>query len=170
MAITSSIMIDITSLPYRPCVGIALFNNEGKVFVGERIDTPGAWQMPQGGIDPNEDLMTAALRELKEEIGTDKAELLKVHEQKIRYDLPPHLMGEGHEGRVLWDGKYRGQEQTWVAFRFTGEDKDIALDGFEHPEFSQWKWIDLKETLEWIVPFKKETYRQVISAFSKISL
>ena len=152
------------SLPYRPCAGIALFNNEGKVFVGERIDTPGAWQMPQGGIEQGEDLHLAALRELKEEIGTDKAELIRIYEETICYDLPDHLIG------VLWNGKYRGQEQYWIAMRFTGSDTDIALDADDHPEFSKWQWVDLKDTLELIVPFKKDVYTEVIKAFKGLSI
>jgi len=144
---------------YRPCVGIALFNQDGKVFVGERIDTPGAWQMPQGGIDEGEDLNIAAYRELKEEIGTDKANILKILEEKIRYDLPPERQKE------FWGGKYLGQEQTWIAMRFSGNDNDIALDSDDNPEFSQWQWVDLKDTLDLIVPFKRKTYEKVIQAF-----
>lgn len=155
-------MTNITDLPYRPCAGIALFNADGQVFVGERIDTPGAWQMPQGGIETGEDLTLAALRELKEEIGTDKADLIRVHTQTIKYDLPEHLLGN------LWNGKYRGQEQHWIAMRFTGNDNDIILDADEHPEFKAWQWVDLKDTLGLIVPFKKDVYEQVINAFSDI--
>lgn len=147
------------NLPYRPCVGIALFNKDGKVFVGERIDTPDAWQMPQGGIDPDEDIETAALRELKEEIGTDKASLIKIHEEKICYDLPDHLQ------KTLWGGQYAGQEQTWVAMRFEGADSDIRLDDDDRPEFSQWQWIDLDKTLDVIVPFKRDVYQKIIEAF-----
>ena len=150
------------NLPYRPCVGIALFNQEGKVFVGKRIDTPGAWQMPQGGIDAEEDILEAALRELKEEIGTNKAALIKIHGENIRYDLPDHLKDK------LWNGKYAGQEQTWVAMRFEGDDTDIILDADERPEFSQWQWMDLNDTLDLIVPFKRETYLKVIKAFKSI--
>ena len=150
------------NLPYRSCVGIALFNANGQVFVGERIDTPKAWQMPQGGIDPQEDILEAALRELKEEIGTDKASLLKIHDTKIRYDLPEHLKGK------LWGGKYAGQEQTWVAMRFDGHDDDIKLDADDRPEFSQWQWVDLEQTLDLIVPFKRETYLKVIEAFKSL--
>lgn len=147
---------------YRPCVGVALFNAEGKVFVGERIDTPEAWQMPQGGIDEGEDLLKAALRELKEEIGTDKASLIRVHPDTIKYDLPDHLR------QKLWNGKYAGQEQTWVAMRFEGQDSDIVLDADENPEFLKWQWIDLKDTLNLIVPFKRNTYALLIEAFSDI--
>lgn len=147
---------------YRSCVGVALFNKSGQVFVGERIDTPGAWQMPQGGIDKGEDILGAALRELKEEIGTDKASLLKVHPQKIRYDLPPALR------QKLWAGKYAGQEQTWVAMRFEGKDSDIILDADARPEFSQWQWVDLKDTLDLIVPFKRGVYTQIIEAFDNL--
>lgn len=148
---------------YRPCVGIALFNKDGKVFVGERIDTPEAWQMPQGGIDEGEDIEQAALRELKEEIGTNKASLIKIHDQKIKYDLPPHLLEK------LWNGKYKGQEQTWVAMRFDGADDDIQLDADDHPEFSQWQWVALDKTLDLIVSFKRKTYQKIIAAFQDIS-
>lgn len=156
-------MTNKQNLPYRPCAGIALFNNEGKVFVGERIDTPGAWQMPQGGIEEGEDLYPAALRELKEEIGTDKAELIRVYEKTICYDLPDQLIGK------FWQGKYRGQEQYWIAMRFTGSDNDIVLDADEHPEFSKWQWLALKDTLDLIVPFKKDVYEEVIGAFSDLT-
>lgn len=154
----------MTDILYRPCVGIALFNKDGKVFVGERIDTPNAWQMPQGGIDFDENLEDAALRELKEEIGTNKATILKIHDKKIRYDLPDHLTTK------LWDGQYKGQEQTWVAMRFEGEDSDIVLDADNHPEFSQWKWVDLNKTLDLIVPFKRKTYETLIDIFQEFSL
>ncbi|HOO82611.1 MAG TPA: RNA pyrophosphohydrolase [Alphaproteobacteria bacterium] len=156
--------MDKSALPYRPCVGIALFNAQGHVFVGERIDTPGAWQMPQGGIDEGEDLEVAARRELCEEIGTDSAELLKISEQTTRYDLPAHLLGR------LWDGRYRGQEQHWVAMRFTGEDSDIRLDADQRPEFKAWQWVALSDTLKLIVPFKQDTYQRVIAMFSELSL
>lgn len=152
---------------YRPCVGIALFNNEGKVFVGERIDTPGAWQMPQGGIDPDEDLHTAAFRELKEEIGTDKADILEIMDERIRYETPPGLR---EKLQKVWGAPYIGQEQTWIAMRFTGSDSDINLDAYEHPEFSQWQWVVLNETIDLIVPFKRNTYQKIIELFKEHTL
>lgn len=151
---------------YRPCVGIALFNNDGKVFVGERIDTPNAWQMPQGGIDPDEDLEVAAMRELKEEIGTNNANILKIHNKKIIYNIPADVLERLHK---IWDTPYTGQEQTWIAMRFHGKDTDIALDADDHPEFSQWQWVDLNKTLDLIVPFKRKTYEILIEAFKEFS-
>ncbi len=154
--------IDKTYLPYRPCVGIALFNKDGHVFVGERIDTPGAWQMPQGGIDESEDIEVATLRELKEEIGTNNIEILKIADEKICYDLPHELLEK------LWNGQYRGQEQTWVAARYLGTDEDIALDADARPEFSNWQWVPLEKTIDLIVPFKQDTYRKVIDIFKGV--
>jgi putative (di)nucleoside polyphosphate hydrolase len=150
-------------LPYRPCVGITLFNQAGKIFVGERIDSPGAWQMPQGGIDPGEDIETAFYRELREEAGTDKADILRIMDSPLKYDLPPKLQAR------LWNGAYRGQEQTWIAARFTGADSDISLTAHNPPEFQRWQWVALEDVMDLIVPFKKETYRQVIAAFKDIA-
>ena len=154
--------IDPASLPYRRGVGIALFNDQGKVFAAERIDTPGAWQMPQGGIDKHEDPWPAALRELKEEIGTAKAERL-AETDWLRYDLPGDLLGH------VWKGKYRGQEQKWFAARFTGRDSDIDLEADSHPEFSTWGWASLSELPELIVPFKRELYVSVVTAFASFA-
>lgn len=150
--------------PYRPCVGIALFNKDGKVFVGERIDTPGSWQMPQGGIDAGEDITTAAFRELGEEIGTDKADIIEVRGDTILYDIPADVLARLHK---IWDKPYIGQEQTWVAMRFTGTDADINLTAHEPAEFSQWKWEELARVPELIVPFKRTVYEQVIASFKK---
>lgn len=155
--------IDRNALPYRPCAGIALFNEKNEVFVGERIDNPGAWQMPQGGIDPGEDIKTAAFRELKEEVGTDKAEIIKIAPRTICYDLPDHLLAK------FWNSSYRGQEQTWVAMRFTGQDSDINLNSFDPPEFLDWQWLSIHDTLDVIVPFKRDVYKQVIEIFSDIT-
>ena len=150
-----------SDLPYRPCVGIMLFNQDGKVFVGKRIDqTVEAWQMPQGGIDKGEAPREAALRELQEEAGTDKAEIIAEMEDWVTYDLPEHLIG------VAFRGKYKGQKQKWFALRFTGSDADIDLAAHE-PEFSAYRWVDLKELPDLIVPFKRETYRQVIAGLGK---
>lgn len=151
---------------YRPCAGIALFNTDGKVFVGERIDTPGAWQMPQGGIDHGEDLHLAAFRELKEEIGTDKAEILQIMDEKIRYETPLEIRANLQK---IWGKPYIGQEQTWIAMRFTGQDSEINLESDDHPEFSQWQWINLKDTLDLIVPFKRKTYEILIEEFEQFS-
>lgn len=156
-------------LPYRPNVGIALFNKEGLVFVAERIEMDGAWQMPQGGIDANEDIEIAALRELKEEIGTDNAEILKVHDQKICYDFPQNLLGTGHEGHIGNKKRYRGQEQVWVAMRFLGADSEIDLETEEEPEFGRWKWAKLHDTPAMIVDFKRDVYKQVVKAFEEFS-
>lgn len=147
---------------YRPCVGIALFNDDGKVFVGERIDTPGAWQMPQGGIDPGEEIIEAALRELGEEIGTSNAKIIATAPEKLRYDLPSNIANK------LWNGQYRGQEQTWIAARFTGQDREINLTAFDPPEFLNWQWIELENTLDLIVPFKRDLYAQIIEMFAHI--
>lgn len=155
--------MDQNNLPYRPCVGICLFNKNGEVFVGERRDNPGAWQMPQGGIDEGEDIRSAFFRELKEEIGTGRADILKIHDEVIRYELPPHLR------RKLWGGKWGGQEQTWVAARFTGTDADIDIAAHDPPEFRAWRWVALHNAADLIVPFKRDTYRKVMAVFAEFA-
>ena len=150
-------------LPYRPCVGVMLINAEGLVFVGRRIDqTVEGCQMPQGGIDPGESPEEAALRELKEEIGTDKAVPLRAMEGWLDYDLPQHLLG------VALKGRYRGQRQKWLAMRFTGDDSDIDIRTHE-PEFAEWKWLAMEALPRLIVPFKRDTYMQVIDAFRDLA-
>jgi putative (di)nucleoside polyphosphate hydrolase len=140
-----------------------LINGEGLVFVGRRIDqTVEGWQMPQGGIDLGEDPKTAALRELKEEIGTNKAELLREMSEWLTYDLPPHLVG------VALKGRYRGQRQKWLAMRFTGKDRDIDV-ATDEPEFAEWKWLAMEALPRMIVPFKRDTYARVIEAFRDLA-
>lgn len=153
----------MTGLPYRQCVGIVLFNRDGKVFVGERLDSPGAWQMPQGGMD-GQDVRTAVMRELKEEIGTDKAEIIRIHDKKLRYGIPAEV-----RARISWGDQFVGQEQTWVALRFTGTDADIKLDADDHPEFARYKWVALADVPNMIVPFKIDTYEEVAKAFADIA-
>lgn len=144
---------------YRPCVGIFLLNRDRRVFVGQRRDqSHPAWQMPQGGIDAGEDPVTAALREMREEIGTDRASLLAESRVWRSYDLPPELAAR------MWGGRYRGQTQKWLAFRFEGEDRDIAID-LPHPEFSAWQWADPERLPELIVPFKRGVYLSVVDEF-----
>jgi putative (di)nucleoside polyphosphate hydrolase len=148
-----------SDLPYRPCVGIMLFNKDGEVFVGKRIDqTVEGWQMPQGGIDEGETPRQAALRELREEVGTEKAEIIGEMDDWVTYDLPPHLIG------VAFHGKYKGQRQKWFALRFLGQDADIDLTAHE-PEFSAYRWLALEALPHVIVPFKRRTYAAVIAAF-----
>lgn len=150
-------------LPYRPCVGVMLFNREGLVFVGKRIDqTMEGWQMPQGGIDGTETPLEAAYRELEEEIGTNRAEFLREHDEWLTYDLPPHLLG------VALHGRYRGQRQKWLAMRFAGEESDINI-ATEHPEFAHWKWLAVEALPRLIVPFKRDTYAKVIASFRDLA-
>ena len=150
--------------PYRPCVGIMLLNSDGLVFVGNRIDVPGDhWQMPQGGIDKGEEPVDAAYREVREETGIEasKVELIRQSSTWHSYDLPKPL------SRKIWGGKYRGQTQCWFALRFNGDDSDIDL-GTHKAEFSQWRWVGLRELPSLIVPFKRHTYQQVIEEFRDV--
>jgi putative (di)nucleoside polyphosphate hydrolase len=153
---------EIERLPYRRGVGIVLLNGKDEVFVAQRIDSPEpAWQMPQGGIDRGEEPLAAAWRELHEETGVRSAVLLEETANWLRYDLPRELVPN------IWKGRYRGQEQKWFAFRFTGNDAEIKIDG-EHPEFSAWTWADLRKTPEMIVGFKRPLYEQVVKAFQHL--
>jgi len=148
-----------TDLPYRHCAGIVLLNGKGAFFAAQRIDMPGAWQMPQGGIDKGESPRQAALRELEEEIGTARGTVLAESADWLTYDLPPELLGKALKGR------YRGQKQKWFAVRFDGQDDDIDIHGVEHPEFDAWRWMAPAAILEAIVPFKREVYRRVFEEF-----
>ena len=147
-------------LPYRPCAGVVLMNGDGLIFAGQRLDMPGAWQMPQGGIDAGEDPRTAALRELVEETGVpqDKVQVIAETPDWVYYDLPPELLGK------VWKGKYGGQRQKWVLMRFLGSDADVRIDT-DHPEFSQWQWMQADALLDNIVPFKRGVYKEVLGAF-----
>ncbi len=156
---------------YRPCVGIALFNRAGLVFLGRRNVGPdlgnliAAWQMPQGGIDPGEPPIKAAIRELYEETNIRSVSILGEHDEWLTYDLPAPLAG------FAWKGRYRGQRQRWFAFRFEGDEAEIDVTrpggGKHRPEFRGWRWERLERIPELIVPFKREVYEQVATAFSR---
>ncbi len=156
-------------LPYRPNVGAALFDAQGRIFVARRADlpnaegAPGGWQLPQGGIDADEDPRSAVLRELAEEIGTDKAEIIGEHPVWLTYDLPSHLIG------VALHSRYRGQRQRWFALRFTGQDSDIRLDLDPHPEFDAWRWAELSELPAMAVPFKRPIYDVLAVSFARFA-
>jgi len=159
-----------SELPYRPCVGVALFNAKGEVWVGQRADMPGEaegpgswWQMPQGGIDPGESPLDAAYRELYEETNISQASLLAETPDWLIYDLPPELLGKA------WGGRFRGQRQKWFALRFEGEERSIDIHrpgGGEHrAEFMAWRWEPLERLPSLIVPFKRKVYDEVVAAF-----
>ena len=152
----------MSQLPYRNGVGILLLNAQNLVFVAKRIDMRSeAWQMPQGGMDEGETPLQSALRELEEETGTNKAEILQESKDWLTYDLPPELIP------IIWGGKYRGQKQKWFAMRFAGTDADINIQT-EHPEFSEWKWVPLHSLPDLIVPFKHTLYTQIVAEFQNL--
>lgn len=156
-------LIPYRDRPYRPNVGLVLFNAEGLVFTARRIDTKqAAWQFPQGGIDDGEDPRSAALRELEEEIGTAKAEVIGESAGWYSYDLPPEVADTWQHGR------WRGQKQKWFALRFLGNDSDIDI-ATEHPEFAEWRWMKLADVPGVIVPFKRALYEQVVAEFLPIA-
>ena len=149
-------------LPLRRGVGIVLLNKENKVLVAKRIDNPkNFWQMPQGGVDEGEDFYHAALRELKEETSIISVKLIKEIENKFTYILPDHLIG------IIWKGKFKGQKQKWFVMRFIGDELEINIKT-KHPEFLDWKWIDLEDLTKIAVNFKLEVYRQIKSEVKKI--
>lgn len=153
---------EIAKLPYRKNVGVMLVNGAGGVFVGLRLDSDvAAWQMPQGGIDKGEDAQAAALRELEEETGVspDLVTLVAETQGWIAYDLPHDLVPK------IWKGRFRGQEQKWFLFRFHGTDDQVNIQ-FDHPEFSEWRWLPVDDLVANIVPFKRAVYEQVVAAFA----
>jgi putative (di)nucleoside polyphosphate hydrolase len=160
------------SLPYRPCVGLAVFNRDGLVFIGRRINGPEhvdavhVWQMPQGGIDEGEDPWPAAKRELYEETNIRSVEKLGGSKEWLCYDIPPEFAGQA------WNGKYRGQCQKWYALRFTGDDSEIDIAhpaGGHKPEFAEWRWEPLHHLPDLIVPFKRLVYEQVVKEFTQFA-
>jgi putative (di)nucleoside polyphosphate hydrolase len=151
-------MINSKNLPYRKGVGMMVFNDDKKIFVGKRIDNQKAWQMPQGGVDENEGCSSAAKRELYEETGIQSIRVIEKSKEKYTYDLPEYLLGK------IWKGKYKGQKQRWFLIKFLGPDSEINLNQ-KYPEFNEWKWVDIDELSNLIVPFKKELYLSVIKEF-----
>lgn len=146
---------------YRPAAGVMLLNRDGRVFVAQRLDNASdAWQMPQGGLDPGEDALCGALRELEEETGIGAAlvEVVAQSPRELFYDFPPDLRAQ------LWRGKFRGQRQSWFLMRFLGDDGDVDI-ATEHPEFSAWRWVDPWRLPDLIVPFKRALYEEVLGAF-----
>ena len=159
--------------PYRPCVGVMLVNREGLVFVGRRHprdkvehdSTQFEWQMPQGGVEKNEDLYAAALRELREETNVSSVSLIAELPELLSYDLPVEFASKA------WKGRYRGQTQKWFAMRFTGEESEINLAPPGHTrEFESWRWAKMDEVIDLIVPFKRPVYEQVIGAFRHLGV
>ena len=149
-------------LPLRSGVGIIVLNKENKIFVAKRIDNPkNYWQMPQGGINKGEDFYTAALRELKEETSIVSVKLVKEIEGSFTYILPDHLIG------IIWKGRFKGQKQKWFIMRFIGNETEININT-KHPEFLDWKWIDLEDLAKIAVPFKLEVYKKITPEIKKL--
>ena len=153
---------NFSKLPLRSGVGIVVLNKDNKVFVAKRIDNPkNFWQMPQGGIDYNEDFLKAAYRELEEETSIKNVKLIKELDSTTTYELPDYLLG------IIWKGKYRGQKQKWFLMRFTGKDKEINIKT-KNPEFLDWKWIDLDLITDVVVDFKLDVYKEIKEKVKKI--
>ena len=150
------------NFPLRNGVGIIVLNKDNKVFIAKRIDNPkNFWQMPQGGVEKNEDYLAAAFRELNEETSIKNVEIIKELDGLIDYELPNHLLG------IIWKGKYRGQRQKWFLMKFLGEDKEINIKT-KNPEFSNWKWIELDKITDVVVNFKLKVYKEVKEKVKKI--
>jgi putative (di)nucleoside polyphosphate hydrolase len=160
------------SLPYRPCAGMMVINRAGLVFIGRRTDGPEhvddthVWQMPQGGIDEDEDSYEAALRELYEETSIRSVQKLGEIAEWLTYDLPSGV------AKKAWKGKYRGQKQKWYALRFTGKENEINIDdpgGGHKPEFVEWRWVEMRELPGLVIPFKRQTYERVVKEFERFA-
>ena len=152
----------LNELPLRNGVGIVVLNKDNKVFVAKRIDNPkNFWQMPQGGVDEDEDFLKAAYRELEEETSIKNVKLIKELDGMTTYELPNRLLG------IIWKGKYRGQKQKWFLMKFTGKDEEINIKT-ENPEFLDWKWIELDQITEVVVDFKLHVYKELKKKIKKI--
>jgi putative (di)nucleoside polyphosphate hydrolase len=166
-------MTRFEDLPYRPCVGLTVFNREGHVFVGRRLDGPEhtdathVWQMPQGGLDPGEDTYACALRELHEETNIRSVKHLATIDDWLTYDIPAEIVGQA------WKGAYRGQTQKWFALRFTGKDSEIDVKhpggGKHKAEFVDWRWASLDTLPDLVVPFKRSIYVRVVKEFASLA-
>ena len=159
-------------LPYRPCAGVMVLNSAGHAFIGRRtsgpehLDPTHVWQMPQGGIDENEDPYKAALRELYEETSIRSVQKLGEIAEWLTYDIPARLASDA------WGGKYRGQKQKWYALRFTGSEGEINISepgGGHEPEFVEWRWVAMRELADLVVPFKRSIYERVVKEFSRFA-
>ncbi len=149
-------------LPLRDGVGIVVLNQQNKIFVARRLDNPrNFWQMPQGGVDPGEDFLSAAYRELEEETSIKNVQLIRELDNMITYELPDNLLG------IIWKGRFKGQKQKWFIMRFTGNDSEINLKT-KQPEFIEWKWIDLDMITEVVVDFKLHVYKEIKEKVKKI--
>ena len=148
-------------LPLRIGVGAIVLNNQNKIFVGKRKDNPvDKWQMPQGGVEKNEDYVSAMKRELDEETSIKSIEVLREFDKWLEYELPKNLLG------IIWKGKFRGQKQKWFVTRFLGKDNEINIKT-KHPEFIEWKWIEMNELPNIIVDFKKDLYEKILIELKK---
>ena len=149
------------ALPLRIGVGAIVLNNKNKIFVGKRKDNPvNKWQMPQGGVNKNENFLTAMKRELHEETSIKNIQIIKELDGWFQYELPKNLLG------IIWKGKFRGQKQKWFVVRFTGEESEINLKT-KHPEFIEWKWVEMDELPKIIVDFKKDVYEKLLLELKK---
>ncbi|KAJ4720555.1 Nudix hydrolase [Melia azedarach] len=165
VAPSSLFSMDAPPEGYRRNVGICLINSSKKIFAASRLDKPGSWQMPQGGIDENEDPKTAAIRELREETGVSSAEVIAEVPYWLTYDFPPQIR---ENLKIKWGRDWKGQAQKWFLLKFTGKEEEMNLlgDGSEKPEFGEWSWMSPDEIIELVVDFKKPVYKEVFTVFA----